>query len=271
MSKGADGQLNWGPIPPDTRENAPLKRSAKTPDDMKFGFALFTLFGFIGAWLVIELSPYPADQRLQQFKRLPGVENVVEWSEMQAARAAFRSSEDGTVSLSRAGKSVTWSSFDEWKSDFDAYDRDARFWYNKVQNADRFAEVQRQAKEEADEGSLSALRNLAMLGVGQTKSGASVSDMLRNNGSAAAQMTLQQFVNKNLDLSSRQGMLLHAQSMQENYRWEGMTDDMFAEATASNQRHLRTLQQQAEAGDPDAKWVWGQLHGDTPVRIRVPN
>jgi len=95
--------------------------------------------------------------------------------------------------------------------------------------------------------------------------------MLRNHGSATAQMTLQQYVQGSMDFSSREGMLLNAKSMQENYRWEDMTDDMFAQATQKNQRGLSNLQRQADAGDPDAKWVMGQLHGDTPVRIRVPN
>jgi hypothetical protein len=234
---------------------------------MKFSFSLLTLFGLLGGWLYIELSPYPASQRMEKFQQLPGVENVVEWSEMRSIRAAFERADNGTVSITRRGETSTWNSFEEWKVDFDAYDRDARFWYNKTQNAEAFDKL----TEEADEGSLSALRSLAMLGVGQTKSGASVADLLRGNGSATAQLTLQQFVNQNLDMSSRQGLLMSARSMQENYRWEGMTDAMFAQSTSSNQRELQKLQQQAEAGDPDAKWVWGKLHGDTPARIRVPN
>jgi|GEM_PF-1712987 len=238
---------------------------------MKPGFALITLLAALGGWLYIELSPYPADKRLEEFKRLPGVEQVVEWGDMRDVRQAFEQAEDGIVSITRRGETASWSSFDEWKAEFDAYDRDARYWFNKVQNADRFAKVKEKAQEDADEGSLSALRSLALMGVGQTKSGASVSDLLRNNGSATAQMTLQQFVNQNFDMGSRQGMLLSAQSMQENYRWEGMTDAQYALSSASNQRGLQTLQHQAEAGDPDAQWVWGKLHGDTPVRIRVDN
>lgn len=234
---------------------------------MKPGFAIITVLAALGGWLYIELSPYPAEQRLEEFKRLPGVEHVVEWSDMQDIRKAFEEAEGGIISITRRGETTSWTSFDEWKADFDAYDRDARFWYNKTKNAEAFEKL----TEEADEGSLGALRALALMGVGQTKSGASVADLLRSNGSATAQMTLQQFVNQNFDMSSRHGMLLSAQSMQENYRWEGMTDAQFALSSASNQRGLETLQRQAEQGDPDAKWVWGQLHGDTPVRIRVPN
>lgn len=246
---------------------------------MKLSFAIFTLFGFLGAWLVIELSPHPADQRFQEFKKLPGVENLVEWSELRPVRQAFERADEGTVTFTRDGVTSTWASIDEWKTDFDAFDRNARYWYNQQQNANRFEEARAKAQTMAraqaqgnDEGgSLSALRNLAMLGVGQTSDGASVTGMLRGNGGATSQMSLEQFVQGSMDMSSRSSLLKSAQAMQQNMRMDGMTDQMFAQTTQQNRQGLEQLRRQAEAGDPDAKWVWGKLHGDTKVRIRVPN
>lgn len=238
---------------------------------MKPSVVLIAALAGLGGWLYMQLSPYPADQRLQEFKKLPGVESVVEWSEMRIIERQFNDAENGSVSFSRDGVTSTWNSVAEWKADFEAFDRNARYWYNMQQNAERSAAAKEKAQAEADGGSLDALRSLAMMGGGQTKNGSSIAGMLRNHGSATAQMTLQQYVQGSMDFSSREGMLLNAKSMQENYRWEDMTDDMFAQATQQNQRGLSNLQRQADAGDPDAKWVMGQLHGDTPVRIRVPN
>lgn len=238
---------------------------------MKPGLALFTALFGLGVWLYVQLAPYPSERRWDEFKRLPGVEDVVEWNDMRAIKAEFSASEGQGIHFNRRGETVSWATFDEWKADFDAYDRDARYWYNEVQNAEAFQAAREDLEPKAEGGSLEALRVLALMGVGQTRNGHSIADMLRQNGSATAQMTLQQFVTKEMDTRSRDGMLLSARAMQENYRWESLTDAQFAESTESNRRGLATLQRQAEAGDEDAKWVWGRLHGDTAVRIRVPN
>lgn len=238
---------------------------------MKPGLALLTALFGLGVWLYVQLAPYPSERRWDEFKRLPGVEDVVEWNDMRAIKAQFSEAGGQGIRFNRKGETSNWASFEEWKVDFDAYDRNARYWYNAVQNADLLEEARKDLEPEAEGGSLEALRMLALMGVGQTRNGQSIAAMLRKNGSATAQMTLQQFVTKEMDPRSREGMLLSARAMQENYRWESLTDAQFAESTESNRRGLATLQQQAEAGDEDAKWVWGRLHGDTAVRIRVPN
>ena len=232
---------------------------------MKPGLTLFAALAGLGIWLYVQLAPYPVDQRWSQFQRLPGVEKVVEWNDMRPIKAEFRQAENGTISVSRRGEVSTWASFEEWKADFDAYDRSARYWYNRVRNSEAFDKLDQQA----DSGSLAALRTLALMGIGQTSSGASIADLLKQNGSATAQLTLQQFVTREVDPGSREGMLLNARAMLENYRWEGTSDEQFAKSTALNQQGLAVLKHQAERGDPDALWVWGRIHGDTPAKIII--
>ena len=238
---------------------------------MKPGLALFTADGALGVLLYFQLAPFPVDSRWDEFKRLPMVEDVVEWNDMRAIKAEFSAADGAGIQFDRGGEASSWASFEEWKADFDAFDRNARYWYNKVQNADALEAARDDLEPQAEGGSLEALRVLAQMGVGQTRNGQSIADMLRQNSSATAQITLQQFVTKEMDPRSREGMLLSARAMQENYRWESLTDAQFAESSESNRRGLAELQQQAEAGDADARWVWGRLHGDTAVRIRVPD
>ncbi|MGB0651000.1 MAG: hypothetical protein ACPG8N_09645 [Rhodothermales bacterium] len=238
---------------------------------MKLGLTLIAAIAALGVWLFVQLAPYPAERRWEEFNRLPGVENVVEWNDMRHIRAEFSASPQGEITYQGREYLSTWTSFEDWKSDFDANDRNARTWYHRALHASDLQKVAAIASQQADQGSLDALRTLALMGIGQTSSGASVSDLLRQNGSATAELTMRQFVNRDLDPTSRHDMLLSARAMQENYRWENMSDAQYAKATASNQRFLSTLQRQAGAGDPDAKWVWGTLHGDTPVQIRIPD
>ena len=238
---------------------------------MKPGFAFITAIAALAGWLYVELSPYPANERMQKFKQLPGVESVVEWNDMRDIRAAFEQAESGAISISRRGETSTWSSYEEWESDFESFDRNARYWYNKVKNAEAFEKL----NEEADQGSLAALRTLALMGVGKTESGTDIMSSLRN-GTATGALWASALENPGSQertsfMQSREGILLSAQSMQENMRWPGMSQSEYDQQSRFNQQALSHLEAQAEAGDPDAKWVWGKLHGDTRVRIRVPN
>jgi len=237
---------------------------------MKPGIILLTALTAFGGWLYVELAPLPANQRMQKFQRLPVVADVIEWSDMREMRAAFEQSESGVISITRRGETTTWDSFEDWKSEFDAFDRDARFWYNKVKNADAFEQLQ----QEADKGSFAALRTLALMGFGKTDSGTDIRSSLQN-GSASGALWARMMDNPSREervsfMQSRKGILLSAQSMQENFRWPGMSQSEYDQQSRLNQQGLQQLRQQAEAGDPDAKWVWGRLHGDTPTRIRVP-
>ena len=236
---------------------------------MKPGFAFVTVLAGLGGWLYVQLALYPVDRRWDEFKRLPGVEHVVEWNDMRAIKAEFEGTEDGSVSLMRHGETITWNSFEEWKADFQAYDRSALFWYNKTKNAEAFAKLER----DADNGSFDALRILSLIGVDQTSQGTDVLSSLQNGTAAGAWLSgLKENGDQRIAyMQSREGMLTYARMMQENLRWAGMSDDEYDQQTRKNERALSVLQQQAEAGDSDAKWIWGRLHGDTTVRIPVSN
>jgi hypothetical protein len=108
---------------------------------MKPGFAFLTAVGALGVWLYVQLAPFPVDRRWDEFKRLPGVEDVVEWNDMRAIKAEFNAAEGAGIQFSRRGETTSWASFDEWKADYDAADRDARYWYNQVRNAELFEEA----------------------------------------------------------------------------------------------------------------------------------
>lgn len=236
---------------------------------MKPSVVLIAALAGFGGWLYIQVSPYPANQRLHRFKQLPGIESVVEWNEMRKVQAAFDAAEDGVVSITRRGETTSWSSFDDWKADFDEHGRDARFWYNKLINANAFEELHQQA----DEGSFSALRVLSMIGIEETSGGKDVFSALQNGSAAGAWWTglMENSADRISYMQSREGMLRRAQMMQENLRWPGMSPSEFDQQTQHNQASMAELERQAEAGEPDAVWIMGQLHGDTPVRIRVPD
>jgi hypothetical protein len=234
---------------------------------MKPSIVLLAALAGIGGWLYIQLSPYPANQRLHELKRLPGVESVVEWSEMRKVQAAFDNAEDGVISIVRRGHTTSWNSFDEWKADFEANGRDASFWYNKLMNEKAWAEMEQQAEE----GSFSALYSLALRGTGTTADGTDVIEALRESSDTGAFLAgIVEKPSQRVSLmQSREGMLLGARMMQENMRWPGISDSEYEKQTRSHQRSLSVLHDKAETGDPDARWVMGQLHGDTPVRIRA--
>ena len=84
-------------------------------------------------------------------------------------------------------------------------------------------------------------------------------ELLKNDDSETARFYLETMVQKSLDMTSREGMLLSAEVMREDYCSPRLSQDQCREASRRNQEGLSMLREAAENGDEDAAWVVAQL------------
>lgn len=201
--------------------------------------ALVLAFLGIGEYVFVEYYPLSHTRRIEKFEKLPIVRSFVMAKNIRDVQKMIEKSDSGFVSIMRMNTSKRWYDAQSWAVDFEA-------------------------------GDLSAMRQMYWFAteLSDSEAIAAAEELLTNHGSATADFYLNFYISKSVDLESREGALLGARMMKENYRPSNLSDRVFELQTALLQEGLEWFRESAENGDADAIWVLEQLDES---RIETPS
>jgi hypothetical protein len=218
------------------------------------------IFG-LGEYGFVEFYPLKPEQRLARARKLPVVTSFVKAADMRAIQEALDGSAEGYLTINSGSSHARWESPEALYAAYEAGDFEARQMLDYVRDWDEIETSIARTRELAEEGEPSAMLQLYMMGrhlTGEEDVNRAI-ELLKNDVSTTARFYLETMVQKSLDMTSREGMLLSAKVMQEDYCSPRLSEDQCREVSRRNQEGLAMLREASENGDEDAAWVVAQL------------
>ena len=233
---------------------------------MKYGLIAFIIAVLgIGEYAFVEYYPLAPYRREQKVKKLPIVRHIVMNQEKATVEQAFAAESDGILSYKSGNTTYVWRSADEWYADRKNGSRRAAELAERLewkqQAKEYFSKARTAAKEGAPNGYLSYY--MAAKAVGDSTYIIEALEWWKADPSATAQWYYKNWISKDLDMESKEGLLLSAQMAIENVGHLDMPREDYAKQTNRNQRALDWLYLEADSGNENALWAVGQIDTKT--------
>ncbi len=188
-------------------------------------------------------------------------------ADIRAIRKAIEESDSGYVSVVRKGERRKWDDAKVLYADYKEHDQAALRMVYRIRDKERTGPQIKEIRHRAEEGDLTAIVQLHMLGRYETgeKDMARAIELLETHEPGFLKSYRFQNMVSSVPRNTRERYLLSARVMHENYRFPGQDDAAYAQMTLQNEKGLATLKKAAAAGDPDAVWVVEQLAAGNPA------
>jgi hypothetical protein len=172
--------------------------------------------------------------------------------------------------MNSRSENARWDTPEELYADYEAGDSEAYQMLGYIRNWDEITAGMERTRKLAEGGEPSAMFQLYMQGRHLTGSEDvdRAIELLEQESTPTARWYLEALVRHSVDLRSREGMLLMAEMMEENYCSPQLSSDQCREGAKRNREGLAALRSAAADGDPDAKWVVEHL-SENPAEVRI--
>jgi len=229
---------------------------------MKKGLIVLVLaFLLASEYTFVEFYPLSPHARVRKFEKLPGVRQYKRVVLERRVKNALSVSREGSLAVIKDGTRTAWTSAEQLLSDFDNGHTNAGRMIYKIEQAESIAANLSDIRQRARSGDPTAIMSLYKIGKNHTDEidEGEALEMMKQHPSALARYYLQVVIEKRHELVSREGVLLMARTLVENFIPPALTSEQRTEFIDGSRRRLKQLRFAANNGDEDAVWVLERL------------